>query len=192
MCVDLVRRGAIQPIRPIRTFDAAEIEQAFRYMQTGQHTGKIVVNMSTRLCPTRKMPVAISFSPTHAYLLVGGLGGIGRAVSQWMVEQGARKLVYLSRSASSTTTPREALFRELRMQGCEVTVIQGDVSDLCDVKRAVQQCNAPIAGIFQMSMVLEVQQSPPPSALIISLLTFIQGSGFPEYEPCRVDQCSSA
>lgn len=106
------------------------------------------------------MPVEISFSSTHAYLLVGGLGGIGRAVSQWMVEQGARKLVYLSRSASSTSTPREALFRELRVQGCEVTVIQGDVSDLCDVQRAVQQCRAPIAGIFQMSMTLEVRQSP--------------------------------
>ncbi|KAE8333350.1 fatty acid synthase S-acetyltransferase [Aspergillus sergii] len=154
-CVDLVRQGTIQPIRPIRAFDATEIEQAFRYMQAGQHTGKIVVNMATRPCPTRKMPVAISFSSTHAYMLVGGLGGIGRAVSQWMVEQGARKLVYLSRSASSTTTAREALFRELRVQGCEVTVIQGDVSDLCDVKRAVQQCNAPIAGIFQMSMALE-------------------------------------
>ncbi|KAE8141770.1 polyketide synthase [Aspergillus pseudotamarii] len=155
MCVDLVRRGTIQPIRPVRAFDATEIEQAFRYMQAGQHTGKIVVNMSTRPCPTRKMPATISFSSTHAYLLVGGLGGIGRAVSQWMVEQGARKLVYLSRSASSPTTTREALLRELRVQGCEVTVIQGDVSDLCDVQRAVQQCNAPIAGVFQMSMALE-------------------------------------
>ncbi|KNG83443.1 hypothetical protein ANOM_008035 [Aspergillus nomiae NRRL 13137] len=154
-CIDLVRQGSIQPIRPIRALDATEVKQAFRYMQGGQHMGKIVVSMSDKPCPTRKIPAEISFSSTHTYLLVGGLGGIGRAISQWMVEQGARKLVYLSRSASSTSSVREALFRELRLQGCEVTVIQGDVSDLRDVQSAVQQCRAPIAGIFQMSMVLE-------------------------------------
>lgn len=136
-------------------------------MQAGQHMGKITVSMSNRPRPTSKMPAAISFSATHAYLLVGGLGGIGRAISQWMVEKGARKLVYLSRSANSTSTAREALVRDLQVQGCETTVIQGDVSDLRDVQKAVQQCSAPIAGIFQMSMVLEVQQSPAMSALIM-------------------------
>jgi hypothetical protein len=153
-----VERGAVEPIRPIRAFDATEIEQAFRCIQAGQHMGKIVVRMSEDLAPNSKMPLSISFSPTHAYLLVGGLGGIGRAVSQWMVENGARKLVYLSPSAGSASTVREALFCELRVQGCEVTVVAGDVANLQDVQRAVQQCNAPIAGVFQMSMVLEVRQ----------------------------------
>lgn len=81
-CVDLVARGAVEPIRPIRAFDATEIEQAFRCIQAGQHKGKIVVRMSEDLAPYSKMPLSISFSPSHAYLLVGGLGGIGRAVSQ--------------------------------------------------------------------------------------------------------------
>ncbi|GLI78240.1 putative secondary metabolism biosynthetic enzyme [Penicillium ochrochloron] len=114
-CVDLVARGAIQPIRPVRTFDATEIEQAFRCIQAGQHMGKIV----------------------------------------WMVENGARKLVYLSRSAGSASTDREALFRELRVQGCDVTVVQGDVANLQDMQKAIRACNATIAGVFQMSMVLE-------------------------------------
>ncbi|KAJ5645285.1 hypothetical protein N7507_011296 [Penicillium longicatenatum] len=154
-CVELVECGAIEPIRPVRTFSATEIEQAFRYMQAGQHTGKIVVDMSVDLSPTSRIPPAISFSPAHTYLMIGGLGGIGRAVSQWMVEKGARKLVYLSRSAASYSPVQKALLQELAIQGCEVTMVQGDVSNIQDVEKAVQKCSAPIAGIFQMSMVLE-------------------------------------
>jgi NADPH:quinone reductase-like Zn-dependent oxidoreductase len=166
-CVDLIKSGAIEPIRPVRVFPATEIAQGFRYIQAGQHTGKIVIDMSVDLCPTSRSPTALSFCPARSYLLVGGLGGIGRAVSQWMVEKGARNLVYLSRSAESNSPAREALFQELRVQGCEVTVIQGDVSSPQDVQKAVQQCTAPIAGIFQMSMVLEVSDPPGP---IIGLL----------------------
>jgi hypothetical protein len=46
-----------------------------------------------------------------SYLFVGGFGGIGRAVSTWMVEQGALYLVYLSRSAQSCENT--AFIREL-------------------------------------------------------------------------------
>lgn len=148
-------------------------------MQAGQHMGKIVVSMSESPSPTSNMSAEISFSSDHAYLLVGGLGGIGRAISQWMVEKGARNLVYLSRSAGSTSTAREALFRELRVQGCNITTVQGDVSDLQDVQRAVLECNAPIAGIFQMSMVLKVMRSNPLGTLKIPSLTFVQGSTLP-------------
>jgi hypothetical protein len=75
-----------------------------------------------------------------------------------MVENGARKLVYLPRSAGSALTVREALFRESLVQGCEATVVQADVANIQDMQKAVRECNAPIAGIFQMSMVLEVSK----------------------------------
>jgi hypothetical protein len=44
------------------------------------------------------MASTISFRPDVAYLIVGGLGGIGRAVANWLVENGARHLVFLSRA----------------------------------------------------------------------------------------------
>jgi D-arabinose 1-dehydrogenase-like Zn-dependent alcohol dehydrogenase len=40
------KRGFIKPIVSIKEFPAAQIEEAFRYMQKGQHVGQIVVNMA--------------------------------------------------------------------------------------------------------------------------------------------------
>lgn len=38
-------QGLIDPIRPIKSFPASQVVDAFRYMQKGQHIGKIVVTM---------------------------------------------------------------------------------------------------------------------------------------------------
>lgn len=136
-----------------------EIEQAFRYMQAGQHMGKIVIELSDTIAPTAQRHNPILFSSEHSYLLIGGLGGLGRAISQWMVENGARKLVYLSRSADATSSTRQSLFNELELQGCDVTIVAGDVRNLKDVEETVRKCDASIAGVIQLSMVLEVSSS---------------------------------
>lgn len=34
------------------------------------------------------------------YLFVGGLGGVGRAIALWMIEQGARYVLVVSRNAA--------------------------------------------------------------------------------------------
>ena len=41
--IDMFQRKQLDPIRPITTFTMSEIEAAFRLMQAGEHTGKIVV-----------------------------------------------------------------------------------------------------------------------------------------------------
>ena len=45
--MEIFRQGAIQPIRPIKLFDAAQTEDALRYMQRGQRTGKLVIQFPT-------------------------------------------------------------------------------------------------------------------------------------------------
>jgi NADPH:quinone reductase-like Zn-dependent oxidoreductase len=41
--IDMFRRKLLDPITPITIFPMSEIEAAFRLMQAGKHTGKIVV-----------------------------------------------------------------------------------------------------------------------------------------------------
>jgi len=36
-------KGTIKPVSPITTFDAEDVHEAFRFMQTGQHIGKFVI-----------------------------------------------------------------------------------------------------------------------------------------------------
>ena len=43
--LDLVFEGKITPIEPIKTFKLSDVEKAFRFMQSGKHIGKIVLNM---------------------------------------------------------------------------------------------------------------------------------------------------
>ncbi|KAJ5087107.1 hypothetical protein NUU61_008414 [Penicillium alfredii] len=90
--------------------------------------------------------------PDAAYLLVGGLGGLGRAVSTWMIEHGARHLIYLSRTVSHCRYT--GFIDELQSQGCSVQIIQGDVSNAEDVQVAVNQAWQPIVGVLHMAMVL--------------------------------------
>ncbi|GAB1193655.1 hypothetical protein APSETT444_002876 [Aspergillus pseudonomiae] len=104
----------------------------------------------------RPSEVEVLFSSTASYLLVGGLGGLGRAVSRWMVEQGARYLVYLSRTAGSTEEHSEFI-QELKAMGCHVECIQGSVTRTEDVQAAISRCKSPLKGVFQMSMSLNVR-----------------------------------
>lgn len=142
----------------MKTFSALNIVDAFRYMQQGQHMGKIVINMpsSPSELPLTKGRQQTKFRGDASYILVGGLGGLGRAISIWMVENGARNLVYLSRSAGKMPAD-QTFFNELESQGCRVNACPGSVAVIEDVERAVASVPAPVAGVIQMSMVLRVR-----------------------------------
>lgn len=150
-------QGAIKPISPMKRFEATDIIEAFRYMQKGQHVGKIVVSMPTdgsKLQVAAK-PHTAKFKSDKTYLLVGGLGGIGKSVSNWMVQNGARYIMYLSRSAGDSDQDKRFI-QEIEAQGCAVQAVKGSVTSLQDVCRAVKQATKPIAGVFLMTMVLRV------------------------------------
>lgn len=111
---------------------------------------------TTALSWSKKINVAplTTFKSEAAYLLVGGLGGIGRAVSNWMVENGARHLIYLSRSGRSQSN--NAFIEELQAQGCQPVIINGSVSNIGDVERAIAASPKPISGVINLGMVQKV------------------------------------
>ncbi|KAF7180982.1 hypothetical protein CNMCM7691_000111 [Aspergillus felis] len=151
------KEGKLKPISPVTTYEATDIVKAFRLMQSGKHMGKIVIRMP-------EDPSALSVSRVHergnlfrddaSYLLIGGFGGLGRAVARWMVEKGARHLIILSRSGEES--PRnQAFIEDLKSQnGCHVVSVTGSVANPIDTQRAVSAATKPIAGVIQMSMVL--------------------------------------
>lgn len=154
---DLLCKGLIEPIAPVKTFDAQDIEQCFRFFQKGEHMGKVVVALGPEFAADNSQPSAvpsISFDMNAGYLLVGGLGGLGQAVSIWMAERGARHFVYISRSGHSTKT--DAFFEELEAFGCTYEVHKGSVIDLDLVTCAVRTAKKPVRGILQMAMQLQV------------------------------------
>ena len=160
--MDCFAEGHFKPIRVDQVFSAPAVLDAFRYMQQGKHIGKIVLEIRN---PAGKALVenvntskkfGIELDGTASYLLVGGLGGLGRAISVWMVQRGAKNLTFLSRSAGRGKNDAD-FAREIESMGCTVQLIAGDVVNPDDVARAVNGTLAPLKGIIQMSMVLRDQ-----------------------------------
>ena len=66
---------------------------------------------------------------------------------------GARSLIFLSRSAGKSTADQE-FFKDLQQCGCHVQCYNGDVLDSELIRTVVRESHKPIAGVFQMAMVL--------------------------------------
>jgi hypothetical protein len=157
--IDLYEKGHIRPIDPIKAFPAHPAEKYFREMRQGQHIGKLVISTeSVQSIVSAQVRQALNFKSDASYLLVGGLGGLGRQVATWMVERGARHLIFLSRSAGHGEKD-QAFFKELESQGCSTCAIKGSVVRMEDVVRAVAAAGEaqPLRGVFNMSMILRDQ-----------------------------------
>jgi acyl transferase domain-containing protein/acyl carrier protein len=86
-----------------------------------------------------------------SYLITGGLGGIGLAVSRWLVERGARHLVLTGRTAERTTDVQRSRLAELAHRGATVRAVQVDVSDepsMAALLADLRQASPPLRGIY--------------------------------------------
>ncbi|EME41518.1 polyketide synthase-like protein [Dothistroma septosporum NZE10] len=154
--MDLMEQGHLKPLWPTTVFDAEQIESAFRYMQRGVHMGRIVVRMPNNTDALAVAPIVPSptFKPEATYLLVGGMGGLGRAIIRWMATNGAQDITAVSRSAGSRTGDH-AMVAELEELGCTLRCVAADVTDTDAMQRVVESIgDKRIAGVFQMAMVL--------------------------------------
>jgi short-subunit dehydrogenase len=98
-----------------------------------------------------------SFSPESSYLIVGGLGGIGKSIAEWMVRKGVKYLVLLSRRATYEPEVQKFL-NKLTEEGCKVKLLSCDVSNSVELETGLEECELempPIRGIIQAAMVLK-------------------------------------
>ncbi|MBV7708230.1 SDR family NAD(P)-dependent oxidoreductase, partial [Nocardia nova] len=107
----------------------------------------------------------VSWAPGGAVLVTGGTGRIGSSVARWLAEQGAQRLVLLSRSGLNASGASE-LRDELRALGCRVGVFACDVSDRVALQHVWAQilADGPISAVFHTAAVLD-------DALISALTT---------------------
>lgn len=155
---DFVHRGITRPVQPLVSFPISKVEDALRLMQTGKHLGKIALtwgddNVVPLMPRSQRAP---KLSPTGVYLLVGGLGGLGRSLATKLVSLGARRLCFLSRSGADSTNA-QALIRRLEQQQVQVRAYKCDVGDEVSVVSAISRCTrelGKVRGAFQCAMVL--------------------------------------
>ncbi|MFW6168861.1 MAG: type I polyketide synthase [Planctomycetota bacterium] len=157
---NLASRFSSQKLTPLphRTFEIGEVKQAFRFMQQGKHIGKIVISMENRPSNVQWGECEpIRFNADATYLIVGGLGGFGLALAQWMVERGARHLALAGRRGAETPAAQQAI-RKLQAMGANPRVLKKDVANPTDVRgmlNTIQRSMPPLRGVFHAAMVLE-------------------------------------
>ncbi|KAF1992963.1 polyketide synthase [Amniculicola lignicola CBS 123094] len=154
-CAELFEQGFVKPIKTYMNVPAVDVVDAFRHMQKGAHIGKFIVNMrddSSHLRVHTNQP-SLRLQDNATYLLVGGLGGVGRSIASWFVRNGAKSLAFISRSGRSEK--HEDFCKELEAMGCKIQVFQGSVANAEDVNRAVAEAYAPIRGVINLSMALQ-------------------------------------
>ncbi|KAK7992235.1 polyketide synthase [Apiospora saccharicola] len=164
--MDLVRDKTVAPVSPITTYPISEIEKAFRLMQSGKHMGKIVVTAD----PSEQVPFRLtekaddvipplSLDANATYLLVGGFGGIGRCLCEWLVLRGAKNLIVLSRNARPQRFLSEItqIADAAGLGSIEIRPVACDVSDEAHLVVALASCRdmPPIRGVIQGAMVLQ-------------------------------------
>lgn len=106
-----------------------------------------------------KPPTGVKFRSDASYLLAGGLGGIGRSLSLWMVANGARNLIHISRSGISSDAAQEVVDK-LTDLGVQVKVLQCDIADEAKLSESLGtalKTMPPIRGVIQGAMVLKDQ-----------------------------------
>ncbi len=95
-------------------------------------------------------------SPAGSYLVTGGAGALGLRIAEWLVAQGARRLVLVGRRAPSAAA--EASIGRLRAAGAEVLVRRADVARAGELAEALGSADdpaRPLRGVVHAAGVLE-------------------------------------
>jgi amino acid adenylation domain-containing protein len=154
--VACVEQGALRP-PPVRTFPVGETAAAVRCLVQGKQIGKVVVSLDEGVPPVvHPAEPPAGFEAEATYLITGGLGGLGRAVATWMVDQGARHLVLMGRGPASKSA--QVTVDALRAAGTEVIVARGDVARADEVAAVVESIRAsmpPLRGVVHAAGILD-------------------------------------
>ncbi|CAG2169008.1 unnamed protein product [Oppiella nova] len=158
--------GCVKPIN-YTLFPATDADKAFRYMTTGKHIGKVVINIRDTeqpLIPAPSMTVSVKtfFDPNKSYIITGGLGGLGLELISWLQYYGARKFVVTSRGGLNTAYRKwmHARFRQVYERVkyflSDWVVSTADGLTIGGARQLVSEAEglAPIGGVFNLALVL--------------------------------------
>ena len=156
---DMVRyhwRKSSQRAMKIMTFQLEDLQEAFRSAHLP--CSAVLVHQNAPDV-TDHVPIYTKltrlFSADAEYIVIGGLGGLGRYICSWMVEHGAKHITILSRSGMKSSEAKECVAK-LRASGASITVNKADACNASHVKEAFSHAREklPIKGVIHLAMLL--------------------------------------
>ncbi|HEY2871916.1 MAG TPA: beta-ketoacyl reductase [Reyranella sp.] len=127
MLRDSVAALATESWLPVAMHPFADVTGALRVLQGARHIGKLALSRTR-------------FRSDATYVISGGTGAIGRELAAWMVEQGARHLLLLTRRAV-----------EIQIAGATVRTEVVDLDNAAAVRRVLESAAPAIKGVFHLA-----------------------------------------
>ncbi|MDT5135886.1 MAG: polyketide synthase 5, partial [Mycobacterium sp.] len=131
---------------------------AIRVMGAAEHTGKLVLDVphvgrSSVVMPPEQAP---AFRGDGAYIITGGLGGLGLFLAEKMANAGAGRIVLTSRS--QPTQKALETIELVRAIGSDVVAECGDIAEAGTAEKLVATATAtglPLRGVLHAAAVVE-------------------------------------
>ncbi len=145
------------PALPARTFPLSAAKNAFQHMAQAQHVGKIILTGEEDAVPIEiSRPAAQLIRPHGAYLITGGFGGLGLAIAQQLVDEGARFLLLAGRRGPSAEAL--AIVQQMEAQGVQIIKALGDITDeeaVAQILDQVHTADLSLYGVVHAAGVLD-------------------------------------
>jgi polyketide synthase 5 len=153
----LVAQGDL-PAAAHTEYPLGDAATAIRVMGAAQHTGKLLLEIPRTGTSSVVVPPeqANTFRRDGAYLVTGGLGGLGLFLAEKMAVAGCGRIVLTSRS--QPTLKALETIELIRALGSEVVVHCGDIADPGTAQKMVQAATAtglPVRGVLHAAAVIE-------------------------------------
>ncbi|KAK4878117.1 hypothetical protein RN001_010623 [Aquatica leii] len=150
-----IKGGYVKPLK--RTvFEKKEIEQAFRYMAGGKHIGKVLVKIRDEGIRLFEGIPRFYCNEDFCSVIIGGLGGFGLELADWLVLRGCKKLVLVSRSGLKNGYEASKILN-WKTYGVSTCVSTADVTTKEGCVALLEEATklGPVESIFNLAVVLK-------------------------------------
>ncbi|CAO1403431.1 unnamed protein product [Diamesa serratosioi] len=154
-----LKSGIIKPLKT-NIFAANQVEQAFRFLASGKHIGKVLLQIRENEKDEHTLPITVLprvyCSPSMSYIIPGGLGGFGLELADWLVLRGCRNLV-LSSSRGISNQYQAHRIKTWEAYGVRVVICTSDIKTSSGCENLIQKSLklGPVGGIFNLAVVLK-------------------------------------
>ncbi len=150
----------VLPIPESTHYPLGDTATAVRVMGSAGHTGKLVIDVphsgqTTVVSPPSHAQV---FRGDGAYIITGGMGGLGLFLADKMAEGGCGRIILNGRSKPKPKPEALAAIERIRARGTEIEVVSGDIADPATAEQLVAAATVtglPVRGVLHAAAVVE-------------------------------------
>ncbi|CAH1641070.1 unnamed protein product [Spodoptera littoralis] len=159
-----IENGAVKPLTYC-SFNADEVENAYRYMAAGKHIGKVIIKIREEEQSNghlRPLAMPIDAIPRYichkdlVYVVIGGLGGFGLELADWLIMRGGRKILLTSRRGI-TNGYQSSRLRAWASYGADIQISTYDVTTEsgCEEMLKMALSMGAVHAIFNLAVILK-------------------------------------